>query len=245
MMTPLLSGVLLGFLGSAHCVGMCGPLALALPRGEAGGWRFLAGRVAYNVGRVAMYTIIGAVMGIAGHGIAIAGFQQAASIAAGILLLGAVVLPGPAARVLARLPGSGRVERLLRDRLGRLVRATTPGGLFLLGVLNGFLPCGFVYVALAAALTMGGVTGAAALMAGFGFGTVPVMFTLSAIGGKIGPAIRARLSRVIPVLAVCLALLFILRGLNLGIPYLSPAHQSMTTEEPACCHDEGKSEGGK
>lgn len=235
-MSDLLSGLVIGFLGSAHCVGMCGPLALALPAGERGGLQFLAGRLAYNLGRIATYSLIGAAMGVLGRGIALAGFQQAASIVAGVLLLASVLLPGTMGRVLDRLPGIATLEGHLRRGLGRLLRQPTGAGLFGIGLLNGFLPCGFVYVGLAAALTTGSVAGGALVMAGFGAGTLPVMFALSVIGRRIGQELRVRITRLVPVLAVCIGLLFILRGMNLGIPYLSPKTEAMTVEEPARCH---------
>ena len=83
----LFSAFLVGFLGSFHCVGMCGPIALALPLEKKSNWSFFSGRLLYNGGRVLTYSVLGLLVGIIGHTIAMAGFQKVLSIATGILIL--------------------------------------------------------------------------------------------------------------------------------------------------------------
>jgi hypothetical protein len=72
-------------------------------------------------------------------------------------------------------------------------------------------------------------------MAGFGFGTIPAMLGVSLFGGRIGDTMRARFSRAVPVVIAMVAVLLILRGMNLGIPYVSPEVKA-ETEEVDCCH---------
>src|SRR5436190_13253892 len=93
MITLLVSGLTLGFFGSFHCVGMCGPIALALPVGRSKGIRKLTLILLYNLGRMSTYGIFGAFAGALGTGLAIAGYQQSLSIFAGSILL-VIVLAG-------------------------------------------------------------------------------------------------------------------------------------------------------
>jgi sulfite exporter TauE/SafE len=183
---------------------------------------FIVGRLLYNLGRVVTYVILGAVVGSLGLVVAIAGMQQMLSISIGCVMLAGVFLP---ALVRTLSPGSGIVQNVqmwFRQRLGALFNRRTIPSLFVLGVMNGFLPCGFLYVALAGAATLGGTIHGALFLAGFGGGTLPLMLALSLLGRNIQGVIRERMAGVLPLLVVLLALLFILRGLNLGIPFVSP-----------------------
>jgi sulfite exporter TauE/SafE len=233
----LVSGFVVGILGSLHCAGMCGPIALALPPGVSRNVYFIGGRLLYNLGRIVTYVMLGAIVGSLGGVVAIAGMQQMLSISIGCVLLAAVFLP-TLARSLS--PGSGVVQSLqiwFRQRLGTLLDRRTISSLFLIGVMNGFLPCGFLYVALAGAATLGGTIHGAVFLAGFGGGTLPLMLALSLLGRKIQAVARERMAGVLPLFMVLLAVLFILRGLNLGIPYVSPhvktSHAS-TFPDPIC-----------
>ena len=102
----------------------------------------------------------------------------------------------------------------------------------LLGMLNGLLPCGLVYVTLAGAAAQGTILHAISYMAMFGLGTCPAMLGIS-LSGKLFPLpVRLRLSRALPIGVCLMAGLLILRGMALGIPYLSP---NLASGEPACC----------
>ena len=118
-----------------------------------------------------------------------------------------------------------------------MITKKTNSSLFTIGVLNGLLPCGFVYVGIAGAVsTVNWLTGAL-YMTMFGLGTFPVMFATAVFGKIINVNLKRRVSKLIPVFAVVLALLFILRGLNLGIPYLSPKYsKSISIEQSESCH---------
>lgn len=209
---------LLGLVGSLHCAGMCGPLALALPVTGGGFLSSLAGRVFYNLGRVVTYCALGLVFGLVGQTIALAGFQRWVSIVAGsILLLGLLFS--------RRLPLAGPINTLvyrLKNRMGGLLRTRSLGALGLLGLLTGLLPCGLVYVACAGAAATANLASAVQFMACFGLGTFPLMLALSMSGKLVPMPVRSKLVKAVPVAVFVLSILLILRGLSLGIPYVSP-----------------------
>ncbi|GAB3634629.1 sulfite exporter TauE/SafE family protein [Hymenobacter arcticus] len=237
----LWAGFLFGLLGSFHCVGMCGAIALALP--GAGGPRYVAGRVLYNLGRVSTYALLGAAAGALGQGLRLAGWQQGLSLLSGGLILLLVATPerwlDRAAGTLGLAAGLSRVK----TQLAYYYQRPGLGALYTTGLLNGLLPCGLVYLALAGALSAPGIGGAAAYMGLFGLGTLPLMLALSLSGQLVPLAWRQRLRRAVPVTALALAGLFILRGLGLGIPYISPvlgaglgATSGKATRQPASVH---------
>ena len=220
----LWAGFLFGLLGSFHCVGMCGAIALALPGPTAGAsrLRYVAGRLLYNLGRATTYATLGAGAGLLGQGLRLAGAQQGLSIASGVLILLLVAVPERYTAGLAGMLGFGRPLAWVKATLGRLFQRASGPAMFATGLLNGLLPCGLVYLALAGALSAPGVAGAAAYMAQFGLGTLPLMLGLSLSGQLVPLAWRGRLRRAVPYAASMLAVLFIVRGLGLGIPYVSP-----------------------
>ncbi len=219
---------ILGLAGSLHCAGMCGPLALALPRPPGSRASFVAGRTAYNLGRIVTYCILGLVFGTVGKALWLAGIQRWLSIALGILLIAGLCA---SRRVAYWQPVTALVSRL-RSGMSQLLQQRSHAALGLLGLLNGFLPCGLVYVACAGATATGGILAGVYYMAAFGLGTVPVMAAISFSGRLIPVALRLKLQKALPVSVFLLAALLILRGLSLNIPYLSP---DLSTSG-ACCH---------
>lgn len=218
----LWAGFLFGLLGSFHCVGMCGAIALALPGAGGGHGRYVAGRVLYNLGRVTTYATLGAAAGLLGQSLRLAGWQQSLSLLSGGLILLLVIVPERYLGRAAAALGLARVLGTVKSQLAFFYQRPSLGALYTTGLLNGLLPCGLVYLALAGALSAPGVAGAAGYMALFGLGTLPLMLGLSLTGKLVPGAWRGRLRRAVPVLATVLAGLFIVRGLGLGIPYLSP-----------------------
>ncbi len=206
---------------------MCGPIALALPGGSYKDLTFYYGRFLYNIGRVVTYSFMGAIFGLIGKNFALAGLQNIVSVVTGIVIIVIVILPGKYKTVaIEKLPFSSLTNKL-KKYFSAFYTKGTLGSLFFIGLLNGFLPCGFVYVGLAGALSTGNVLNGILYMALFGLGTVPVMFAASLAGSFVSIKIRHLITKAIPVLAVILALIFILRGLNLGIKYISPAEKKM------------------
>jgi len=220
---------LLGFVGSLHCAGMCGPLALALPATGNSTPAYVLGRFAYNAGRIITYCLLGIVFGLVGQTLLLAGLQRWVSIALGVALLLALF----ASRRLALARPVTAVVNQLKAAMSVLLRRRSLAGLAVLGLLNGLLPCGLVYVACAGAAATGGILEGASYMAAFGVGTVPMMLAISLSGNLVPTSLRLKLVKTIPVCVFLLASLLILRGMSLGIPYLSP---DMSGSSPSCCH---------
>lgn len=222
----LLLALLLGFAGSLHCAGMCGPLVLAIPTAS----RPMLGRAVYHGGRLGTYTVLGAAFGLVGRSLAVAGLQRGVSIILGALLvLGAVTAwRWPGTTLMVRW--MGRLKSLFRGLLAR----RTLGSLFALGALNGLLPCGLVYVAATTAAATGGILSAMAYMAAFGVGTLPMLLGLT-LAGRVVPAWRiARWRPFMPACITLVGVLLVLRGMSLGIPYLSPVLGGVGGG--SCCH---------
>jgi sulfite exporter TauE/SafE len=219
----------LGLLGSLHCAAMCGPLQLALPLPPGGVGRKIGGRLIYQSGRIATYCLLGLVAGLLGRSVVLAGLQRWLSIA-----LGAAILAGffAAKRTALSAPVVRLVLRLKNAMAGQWQRRDLRS-LALLGALNGLLPCGLVYAAMAGAVAQGTLASGVLFMAAFGLGTTPTMLAIS-LSGKILPLPwRLKLRAAIPVGVCALAALLILRGMSLGIPYVSP---DLSHGQASCCH---------
>lgn len=218
----LLTALTIGFLGSFHCIGMCGPIAVALPVPKSSNIVFFSGRVLYNFGRLISYGIMGLLFGFLGKGFVAWGYQQSLSIALGVIIIILLVIPAKYKNKFLGMNIILKITEPLKRSIGKLFKRTSLPSFLLIGFLNGFLPCGFVYIGLAGAAATGSPVTGMLFMVLFGLGTVPAMLAVSLFGKLISLNVRKKISRAIPVLAFMLALIFILRGLNLGIPYLSP-----------------------
>jgi hypothetical protein len=236
MSPEILAAFFIGFFGSFHCIGMCGPIAIALPVPTSSNLSFFTGRILYNIGRVVTYAFLGAVLGLVGSKIALAGAQQFVSIILGVVIIAAVLLPQKYKNYFVQHKLTQKLTNPLRANIGVLFKKGTFSAMFIIGILNGFLPCGLVYVALAGAIASGDAISGAAVMILFGLGTVPAMFAASVFGKFINIGIRTKIRKAVPVLAILLGVIFILRGMNLGIPYLSPkiSTQSEASSEMEC-----------
>lgn len=222
MWAYLSAGLAIGVLGSFHCIGMCGPLALSLPiNSNRLPVKFL-GTGIYNAGRIFTYSMLGMLFGWFGHSIAFFGFQQWLSIG-----LGTIVLFYLFTRTLTdgRFPVPRWINRYyesIRKSLGKRYGQKGFLSLFLIGLLNGLLPCGLVYIAMAGALATGSILNSIVFMAGFGLGTLPVMWAIAFFGNFMAMSFRTKMRKAYPFVMGVMACLLIMRGLGLGIPYLSP-----------------------
>jgi sulfite exporter TauE/SafE len=234
----LLAAFFLGLAGSLHCAAMCGPLIVAVnsvrrqdhANPAAPGRTDILNTLAYHLGRLLTYCLLGAISGLIGAAIVFAGFQRWISIGAGCL-----ILLGTLASFRASRGGiSGRVVSAVKTRFGPLLRKRTLGAAVLLGGLNGMLPCGLVYIACAAAAVAGGIGGGVATMLVFGLGTAPMLLSIGLVGKAVRWSNPLRLRRVVLGCVTLVGVLLIVRGLSLGIPYLSPHFSN--GEGPACCH---------
>lgn len=212
----ILAGLAFGFLGSAHCVGMCGPLALSLPGADRLPARFLLDRGLYNLGRVFTYTGLGGVVGLVGQAVRLTGYQQMLSIGVGTLMVLVATVPW-----VHRF--ATRLEQAPSTMLGRITTSMSTlyasggmGAMLVIGLLNGLLPCGFVYAALGTALTAGSLGESMTFMAAFGVGTGPAMLGVSLLGRLASTTWRERLQRFAPVGLAIVGVILIIRGLALG-----------------------------
>lgn len=237
MEPEILSAFVIGLFGSLHCIGMCGPIAIALPVPDSSNLSFIAGRLLYNIGRVLTYSFLGAIFGLLGSRFVIAGFQQGISITLGIIILLVVLLPSKYKVKVTQHPVILKLSAPLKESIGILFKKGTFSSMFLIGILNGFLPCGLVYVALAGAIASGNAVSGSAVMFLFGLGTIPAMFTATVFGKFININLRRKLNKLIPAFAIVLAFIFILRGMALGIPYISPKISAQVVNESNLdCH---------
>lgn len=208
-----------GLFGSMHCIGMCGPLAFAVPSFHKQRWLIIFDKLVYNLGRTLTYTILGLIIGLAGRQLWLAGMQQSISILTGIFIIFAAT-----SRLLKISVRTGAWASGLVQPFNRLLAYALQhkAGHLIIGILNGFLPCGFVYLAMAGALNTGSIAASAEYMFWFGIGTLPLMMAAMVSTGLAGPVFRRQINKGIPYVMIGLGVWFVLRGLSLDIPYLSP-----------------------
>lgn len=226
-MTIYISALILGLMGSFHCAGMCGPIAIALPlHGNTLPEKIFGGTL-YNIGRTVTYGLMGAIFGMLGQGLQLIGFQQKVSVIMGALMIISVLFPTLFKSQYQMDKSWFSAVRKLKKKIGEMFSIRSFQSLFFIGMLNGLLPCGLVYMAIAGAIGTGGIAQGSLYMVLFGFGTIPMMLAISLAGNIMGLALRDKINKLIPVLVVVVGILFILRGLSLGIPYLSPPKQKI------------------
>ena len=219
----LWSAFIFGLLGSFHCVGMCGPIAFMLPVDRSNSVKKLSQIFAYHIGRLFAYSLIGLFFGLIGKSLYIFGMQQQLSIAIGVLMIVIVLIPSQTFNKYNFSKPIYQIISKIKSALGSALKKKTADTFLTIGFLNGFLPCGLVYMAVFASMAMQNAFQGSLYMALFGLGTIPLMTTAIYLGKFLNSSIKQRIQKAIPVFVVIIGLLFILRGLGLGIPYLSPA----------------------
>jgi hypothetical protein len=203
-----------GLAGSLHCVGMCGPFALALGSGDRRLWRsalYNAGRVGTLVGLGALAGTFGAVVTASGPA-AFAG--RALAVVAGLFMLaialetlGLATVLGPRTAAVAQ----ATVGRLLNG----VLRSRSAAAPLAIGALNALLPCHLIYAFAAQAAATASTIDGMAVMGAFGLGTVPAMLGLGVAGPLVTPKRRGALTRLAGMLVLAFALWTIGRGLGL------------------------------
>ena len=232
----LFSAFILGILGSFHCIGMCGPIAFMLPVSRENNLLKLFQIFLYHFGRLLSYAIIGLAFGLIGKSLNIFGIQQQLSIGIGVLMILVILLPS---QKLQKFNFTGPLYRLVgkvKSSLGVALKKRTPDTFFTIGFLNGFLPCGLVYMAVFGAVASGEIFSGSLYMLLFGLGTIPLMSTAVFFSSLLSGSLRSKIQRLIPAFVVVIGLLFILRGMGLGIPYISPAPATAMVDASASCH---------
>ncbi len=221
MIQLVIAAFTMGLLGSFHCVGMCGPIALSLPLKSENNWGKFWGVLFYNSGRIITYTVFGLVFGLVGRSLAFFGYQQWLSIFLGIIIIFFIILP----KRFSHFKGNNFILiffEQLRSAIGRLFARNNFSSLFSIGLLNGLLPCGLIYIAAAVAVVTGNVIDSMTFMAFFGVGTLPMMWSIAFFGNYVSVSLRQKIRKAYPYMMTLMACLLILRGMGLGIPYVSP-----------------------
>jgi sulfite exporter TauE/SafE len=232
----LYSAFLFGLISSLHCIGMCGPIALMLPVDRTNQAKKVTQIMIYHLGRISAYATIGFIFGLVGKGFFMAGIQQQLSVIIGIVMILIVIIPQ---KTFSKYNFSKPIFRIIskiKTSLANQFRNKTYKSLFTIGLLNGFLPCGMVYVALFGAIAMQNPFSGSFYMILFGLGTIPLMSSVVYINSFLNNSFRNKIQKAIPIVAVCIGLLFILRGLGLGIPYISPSDMSLFIQASPDCH---------
>jgi len=232
----LFTAFIFGLISSFHCIGMCGPIAMMLPVDRSNQAKKVTQILTYHLGRLTAYATIGLVFGLVGRGLYLAGFQQKMSIFIGVAMIAIVLIPE---KVFAEYNFSKPVFKLIskiKNSLGSHFKNKSYKSLFTIGLLNGFLPCGMVYVALFGAIAMQNELYGVSYMILFGLGTVPLMSGMVFLQSFLTVSVRNKIQKIIPFVAVIIGILFIFRGLGLGIPYISPSDMSLFVQASPNCH---------
>ncbi len=229
-------GFLMGLIGSVHCIGMCGPLVMAIPISGQSNFQKWVSILLYHFGKISSYTILGILLGLFGSSLPLFGVQENLSIVIGSIML-LYVLYVLLIKSKWKIPffKSNILYTIIIKKMGALFKSKNSSSFYLIGFLNGLLPCGMVYLALTSALATQSVVQGAVIMAFFGLGTMPALIMVAIGGQYMGRTIRSRLQALVPVFIFSMGILLILRGLNLGIPYLSPQTGIGTAVVP--CHN--------
>lgn len=225
-----------GLISSLHCIGMCGPIAMMLPVARNNPRKKALQIITYHLGRLSAYASIGFFFGLLGKGLFLAGIQQQLSIFIGIAIIIVIIIPE---KIFARYNFSKPVYQLIskvKTTLGNQFKNGSYQSLFTIGILNGFLPCGLVYVALFGAIAMQSAGFGTLYMILFGLGTVPMMSSVVYMNSFISIPFRNKIQKIIPYAAILIGILFIFRGLGLGIPYVSPSSLTLFVQQQPNCH---------
>ncbi len=226
----------LGFLGSFHCVGMCGPIAFMLPVGKSKPFQKLVQVSLYHLGRLLSYMALGLLFGAIGSAFFTFGVQQQLSIIVGVVILLALVFPTKGFKKITFLQPVYQFFFKIQSQLGATLKKDAYSSLFQLGILNGLLPCGLVYMAIFASIAIGSLLESSLYMLFFGLGTIPMMTGVIYFRGFIQQILKFNPRKVIPYAIAVMGILFILRGMGLGIPYISPKPMTEKVTSTMECH---------
>ncbi len=224
----------LGLFGSIHCVGMCGPLAFSLLPGiNERSLHAVKKAVGYNFGRVFSYSTLGFITGMFGGALNFSGLQKPLGIAVGVFLILLFLFSLDIEKFLFKSPIYSKFfsnySSFFSNQFKGLIRQNS----FFIGILNGFIPCGLVYLALAGALSSGNAFKGAQFMMFFGLGTFPAMFALLTSVSFLDFKRKIQFKRILSVLQLFVGIFIIYRAINTNIPLDLSLIQSMIN--PTMC----------
>ena len=174
----LLTAFILGLAGSLHCAGMCSPLAFAVANMNRTVW---LNRLVYNAGRIMTYGVMGAIVSSIGVALPLEKFQTGLSIGMGVMLIFLGLIGSAWIRIPNRVNPLYPISLFLKDKFSNLIRHKGVPSIFVMGSLNGLLPCGLTVIALTSCLIFPSILDGFYFMITFGLGTLPVMLGLSSM----------------------------------------------------------------
>ena len=238
MNTPaIIAAFAMGLTGSLHCAGMCGPIMWIIPFNVLKSYKKWAAVLLYHLGRISVYAVLGWTL-YSFKSLFNPHIQQYISIIAGVILLLvglATFIPGMLTWL--RFPWAKPAQ----SALGHMMSNPSLATLLVAGALNGILPCGLVYMALSLSMSAGTSLESISLMYAFGMGTIPMLVTLTILGNQANLFKSLWVRKWVPLVLFTFGSLFIVRGMNLGIPYFSPELSIQGEEIKAnCCHKADK-----
>jgi sulfite exporter TauE/SafE len=217
-----------GLLGSLHCAAMCGPLVMSLPLSGTNWWFNLLQRLLYQSGRILTYSIFGLISGILGSGMNVLGLQQSLALISGFLLISIAVFHFSGIKTSRFNLIQAKMLSPIAKHIGQWL-SKPYGGLFA-GALHGLIPCGMVYMAVAASLNTASPTAGAEFMFFFGLGTTPLLLLASLAPLFLRKFKAPRL--MLPVVFFIAGAFLIIRGLNVDVPFIS---MPVNTDPSALC----------
>lgn len=224
--------ITMGLMSSFHCIGMCGPIALALPVKKGSRLLQFSALVFYNTGRAFTYGILGATIGLVGSSIAWIGYFRFISIFAGILMLFYVLWPSWLDTYLHPPKIWQKLIQSVRKKMASALQSRKLYSWLILGVLNGLLPCGMVYLALVSSIATGSVTDGGIFMLIFGIGTFPVMMAVGFFKSLFTPPLRSRIRKLTPFVIAAAGIWLVARGIFIQYP----SKPDQTSTKITICH---------
>lgn len=225
----------LGFFGSLHCIGMCGPLALGILSHKNGGTSIsIFSSISYNLGRTIGYMILGLFFGVLGNMIALGGMQKTISITLGVIMVFFFLFSlNPDQLISKHVLLKGFYEKVSHS-LSNIAQKSGKMSALNLGIINGFLPCGLVYVAIAGAISLSNIWGSMGFMMFFGLGTFPAMMAVLMSNSLISSRIRLSFRKLYPVIMLVMGAYLIYRGMMSKMPLSMNFYESL--QNPVMCH---------
>ncbi|MBK9567468.1 MAG: sulfite exporter TauE/SafE family protein [Saprospiraceae bacterium] len=225
----------LGFFGSLHCIGMCGPLALAVHTSKKNvGFGAFFGSLQYNAGRTIGYISLGLLFGFLGSAVAFGGAQRVVSVGLGVIMVIFFFFSVNPDHLISGMPAFHRFYQSVSQRLFGLLRKSAHVPSLYLGVVNGFLPCGLVYIAIAGAISLSNIWGSMGFMLFFGLGTFPAMMGVTLGHQAVSQKLRVSLKRLYPIITLVMGVYLIYRGLMSKLPLELDFFEAL--KNPVMCH---------
>ncbi len=225
----------LGFFGSLHCIGMCGPLALAVHTSKKvhGSAAFFSS-LQYNTGRTIGYVSLGLLFGILGSAASFGGVQHGVSIVLGMVMVLFFLFSINPDHLISKLPAINRFYTSISQKLFGLLRKSEKVPSLYLGTINGFLPCGLVYIAIAGAISLSNIWGSVGFMLFFSLGTFPAMIGVTLGHQAVSQKLRVSLKRLYPIITLVMGVYLIYRGLMSKLPLELDFFEAL--RNPVMCH---------